>query len=108
MPFAECPALTAFEARLTAVVGASAITDLCSDVGHRLGAAQLISTTGFPGPSAGPSAAQGGTGSMKAKCHGVGAAVRWAHADFCFYCGGITCGNGNAVMILGDDCGASA
>ena len=65
-------------------MGASAITDLYSDVGHRLGAAQLISTTGFPGPSAGPSAAQGGTGSMKAKCHGVGAAVRWAHADFCF------------------------
>jgi hypothetical protein len=24
------------------------------------------------------------------------------------YCGGITCGNGNAVMIIGDDCGASA
>jgi hypothetical protein len=26
----------------------------------------------------------------------------------CYYCGGITCGNGNAVMITGDDCGASA
>jgi hypothetical protein len=26
----------------------------------------------------------------------------------CYYCGGITCGNGNAVMIIGDDCGASA
>ena len=62
-------------------MGASAITDLCSDVGHRLGAAQLISTTGFPGPSAGPGAAQGMTGSIKA-CHGVGAAVRWAQADF--------------------------
>ena len=117
MVFVECPALTAFEARLTAVVGASAITDLYSDVGHRLGAAQLISTTfpvwdslDHPPPpqSAGPGAAQGRTGFIKAKCHGVGAAVRWAHADFCFYCGAITCGNGNAVMILGDDCGASA
>ena len=26
----------------------------------------------------------------------------------CYYCGGITCGNGNAVMVIGDDCGASA
>ena len=23
----------------------------------------------------------------------------------CYYCGGITCGNGNAVVITGDDCG---
>ena len=69
MPFTECPTLTAFEARLTAVVGASAITDLYSDVGHRLGAAQLISTKKFPGPSAGPGAAQGRTGFIKAKCH---------------------------------------
>jgi hypothetical protein len=76
MAFIECPALTAFETRLTSVVGASAITDLYADVGHRLGAAQLISTSGFPGASAGSGAAQGRTGFIKAKCHGVGAAVR--------------------------------
>ena len=26
----------------------------------------------------------------------------------CVYCGGITCGAGYAVMIIGDGCGASA
>ena len=41
MPFAECPALTAFEAQLTAVVGANAVTDFYSDVSQRPGAAQV-------------------------------------------------------------------
>ena len=27
---------------------------------------------------------------------------------YCFCCGGITCGNGYAVMIIGEGCGASA
>ena len=82
MPFTECLTLAAFEARLTAMVGADAVRDFYADVCQRLAAARLLHAAGFSGASASPGAAQGRTGFVKAKCHEVGHAVSWAQADF--------------------------
>jgi hypothetical protein len=80
MVFVECVALTAFEAAIIAKLGATAATDFFTDVGHRLAAARSISAAEVPSASAGSGAAMGLIGSIKAKCHGMAAAVHWHKA----------------------------
>ena len=81
MVFIPHAPMVAFDAAATAKCGAPMMDKFYCDVGSRLVSSKTLSSTELPSSSSGPGAVQGMAGTIRARCHALGAKIHWHKAD---------------------------